>query len=97
MKKPHKTERTLSIHCVDAASRFVVGTEDELVALLPLRYLDRDLCIVAAAFHLIYGASGSGKTFYAIERAMRLAEHGLRVLYIIPTRPDRWLDAQFGA
>jgi len=62
--------------------RFSIGTEDELMALPPLRYLDRELGIVAGGIHLLYGASGSGKTFFAIERAMRQVALGRRVLYI---------------
>jgi AAA domain/Primase C terminal 2 (PriCT-2) len=65
-----------------AVPRFTVAIEDELFNLPALRYLDRDLLLCAGAFHLIYGASGSGKTFYAIERAMRQASLGRRVLYI---------------
>jgi AAA domain-containing protein/bifunctional DNA primase/polymerase-like protein len=64
------------------APRFAVAHESALMDLPPIRYLDRDLGLVAGAFHLIYGASGSGKTFYAIERAMRQVALGRRVLYI---------------
>ncbi len=62
--------------------RFTVAAEDVLYALPALRYLDRDLVLCASAFHLLYGASSSGKTFYAIERAMRQAGMDRRVLYI---------------
>jgi hypothetical protein len=62
--------------------RFTIGTEADLMALSEVRYLDRDLGLIASAFHLVYGASGSGKTFFVIERAMRQANHGRRVLYI---------------
>lgn len=62
--------------------RFMVAREDDLMDLPPIRYLDRELGLVANAFHLVYGASGSGKTFFAIERAMRQVALGRRVLYI---------------
>ncbi len=64
------------------AFRLEIATEDELMDLPPLQFLDRDLGIIAGGYHLIYGASGSGKTFFAIERAMRQATQGRRVLYI---------------
>ena len=62
--------------------RFAVAREDALMDLPPVRYLDRELGLVAKSFHLIYGASGSGKTFFAIERAMRQVSLGRHVLYI---------------
>jgi AAA domain len=62
--------------------RYSVRDEAALLALPALRYLDRELCLIAGAYHLIYGASGSGKTFYAVERAMRQVAAGRRVLYI---------------
>jgi adenosyl cobinamide kinase/adenosyl cobinamide phosphate guanylyltransferase len=65
-----------------AAPRFTIAREEALMDLPPVRYLDRYLGLVAKAFHLIYGASGSGKTFFAIERAMRQVAQGRRVLYI---------------
>jgi len=67
---------------VTDSPRFSVASEDALMNLPPLAFLDRDLCVVARAYHLIYGPSGSGKTFFAIERAMRLASAGYRVLYV---------------
>jgi len=38
--------------------------------------------VVEGGYHLLYGASGSGKTFYALDRALRLAATGKYVLYI---------------
>lgn len=64
------------------AFRLEIATEDELMALPPIRYLDRELGMMAGGYHLIYGASGSGKTFFGIERAMRQVSLGKRVLYI---------------
>lgn len=86
------------------APRFTIATEEKLAELPPVRYLDRELGLVAKAFHLIYGASGSGKTFFAIERAMRQVTLGRRVLYI-PTedvqglryRVTAWRRAHPGA
>lgn len=67
---------------ISTPARFTVAREDALMDLPPVRYLDRELGLVAKSFHLIYGASGSGKTFFAIERAMRQVSLGRRVLYI---------------
>lgn len=33
-------------------------------------------------YHLIYGATGSGKTFYALDRSLRVAAQGGRCIYI---------------
>ena len=76
--------------------RFTVSTEEKLAELPPVRYLDRELGLVAKAFHLIYGASGSGKTFFAIERAMRQVALGRRVLYI-PTEDVQGLRYRLAA
>src|SRR5215208_5155536 len=62
--------------------RFAVRDESALMALPPLKYLDRYRCIIAQSFHLVYGASGSGKTFWVVDCAMSLVADGLHVLYI---------------
>jgi len=80
--KKHTNGDHTSDQPVIAPARFAVAREEALMDLPPVRYLDRELGLVAKAFHLIYGASGSGKTFFAIERAMRQVSLGRRVLYI---------------
>lgn len=61
--------------------RFTIRTEDDLSALPPPSWLVPGE-ILRGAYHLVYGASGSGKTFYAIDRALRAASAGARCLYI---------------
>lgn len=65
-----------------APPKFSVKFEDELMALPPIEYLDRERCIIRQAFHLIYGPSRSGKTVLCVDRAMSLVEAGFMVLYI---------------
>lgn len=38
--------------------------------------------VLRGGYHLIYGATGSGKTFYALDRSMRVAARGGRCVYI---------------
>lgn len=38
--------------------------------------------VLRGGYHLIYGATGSGKTFYALDRSMRVAAQGGRCVYI---------------
>lgn len=81
-RKEYTSSDHTSAEPVITPPRFTVAREDALMDLPPVRYLDRELGLVAKSFHLIYGASGSGKTFFAIERAMRQVSLGRRVLYI---------------
>lgn len=79
--KDHSVDHTAD-HSVDHSPRFAIKTEQALYDLPPLTFLDRELALVAESYHLIYGASGSGKTFFTVERAMRQVAAGKRVLYI---------------
>lgn len=62
-------------------ARFTVRGLSDLAAIQPPSWLLTDE-LIAGAFNLIYGQSGSGKTFYAIDRALRVAGSGKLVLYI---------------
>lgn len=62
-------------------SRFILRTEDDLASVAPPEWLLTDE-IQRRGYHLIYGASGSGKTFYALDRTMRAASTGARCLYV---------------
>jgi len=61
--------------------RFTVRTEGELATLPDPSWLLTDE-IQRSGYHLLYGASGSGKTFFAIDRALRAVAAGARCLYI---------------
>jgi KaiC/GvpD/RAD55 family RecA-like ATPase len=79
---PHVTDMPTDTSVVSVpAPRFVIRTEDDLAKLPPLQWLQPEE-LLSKGYHLIYGASGSGKTFYAVRRAMLSAEAGRRVLYV---------------
>lgn len=61
--------------------RFTIRTEEDLAVLPPPEWLLPGE-LMRGGFHLIYGASGSGKTFHSIDRALRAAAEGARCLYI---------------
>jgi len=61
--------------------RFIIRSESDLAQIEPPTWLlDNEL--QKGGYHLIYGASGSGKTFYALDRTLRAAALGARCLYI---------------
>lgn len=64
-----------------ARPRFVIRSEEDLAAVPAPEWILSDE-MQRKAYHLIYGASGSGKTFYALDRSMRAASAGARCLYV---------------
>lgn len=76
-----RTDTPTETPVAEKPPRFTIRTLGDLASVQPPRWLIHEE-IVAGAFNLIYGASGSGKTFYAIDRALRVAAAGKRVLYV---------------
>jgi hypothetical protein len=63
------------------APRFIIRPESWLDTLPDPEWLVEGE-VLARAYQMIYGAAGCGKTFIAINRALRVATAGYRVLYI---------------
>lgn len=61
--------------------RFVIRAEEDLADVPAPEWILADE-MQRRGYHLIYGASGSGKTFYALDRSMRAASAGAKCLYV---------------
>jgi hypothetical protein len=79
MRSPETDERESA--SAESRPRFIIRSEAWLDTIPPPRWLLEGE-LLAGAFNLVYGASGSGKTFVALDRALRVAAAGHRALYI---------------
>lgn len=64
-----------------ARARFALRVEEDLADIPDPEWLLQDE-LQRGGYHLLYGASGSGKTFYALDRSLRAAAAGACCVYV---------------